>query len=123
MFHNHKKQHKSPADAKSEPPGLVPRAPRFPIQTPVHYRQSGAASWHEGTSVNISRTGILFRGEMELLPKTVVEMRIVFPSEITGDSPANVVCWGPIVRTLSVAAADSRPAIAAAIVRYHFGTD
>jgi hypothetical protein len=100
-----------------------PRAPRFPIQTTVHYRVSGEHDWHEGTSINISRTGVLFKAEDDLPPQTVLEMRIQFPAELTGDTPTNVVCWGPIIRRGWVEHPDSHPALAALIVRYRFTRD
>ena len=70
------------------------RAQRFPIEAPVRYRAGGDVAWGEGATVNISRSGVLFRAEKEIEPKTMLEMRIVFPSEITGNGPANILCWG-----------------------------
>ena len=98
---------------------LQPRASRFAIHTPVRYREAGAAAWHEGKSVNISRTGILFHAGQRLEPKTMLEMRIIFPPELTGKHVANVVCWGPVIRIEEPADA-SLSGIAAAIVRYRF---
>ena len=74
-------------------------------------------SWSHGFTVNISRSGVLFRAEEDIVPKTVLEMRIVFPAEITGSQPANVICWGPVVRSES---AGSGTALAAQIVKYRF---
>ena len=50
----------------------------------------------------------------------MLEIRIVFPSQITGDGPANILCWGPVVRKESVSSADSSPVLAAAIIKYRF---
>jgi len=94
------------------------RAPRFPIQTPLHYRESGRQGWSDGTTVNISFTGVLFRAAKPLDPKTMIEMRILIPAEITGKGPANVVCWGPVVRTVPAGPDDRRPALAASILDY-----
>jgi hypothetical protein len=96
-------------------PLVKPRAQRFPIQTPVSYRASGETEWSQGTTVNISRSGVLFRAGREIEPKTVFEMRILFPPEITGGVPANVVCWGPAVRSES-----GGSLVAAAILKYRF---
>jgi len=96
-----------------DPAGQTPRAQRFPIQTPVRYRSSGEPDWSQGDTINISRSGVLFHFEKELEPGTMLEMRIVFPSELTGGAPASVVCWGPVVRK-------EGPALAAAIRKYHF---
>ena len=93
------------------------RAPRFQIQTQVQYRGSGESDWYEGTTINMSRSGVLFHAANDLKPKTKLEMRILFPSE---DPPANVICWGRIVRKEPPHAPDPRPAVAAAILRYRF---
>jgi len=50
-------------------------------------------------------------------------MQICFPSEITGGSPTQVVCWGPVIRMEPAHPADSRPALAAAILRYRLTPD
>ena len=99
---------------------LARRAERFPIQASLRYRMSADATWSEGTSVNISRSGILFRAAEKLQPKTMIEMQILFADSTKGEAPANIACWGPIVRTEPASHADSRPALAAAILRYRF---
>jgi len=98
-------------------PARYPLRPeRFPIQTPLHYRKSGELEWHSGTTINISSAGALFRAE----PETVLEMRVLFPAEVTGEAPAKVVCWGPVVRKVVSDPAESQPALAAAIFSYRF---
>lgn len=75
------------------------RAQRFPIRTALRYRRRGETAWSEGTTVNISRTGVLFRTEEKMEPETVLEMQIVFPSGITAGATTHVICWGPVIRT------------------------
>jgi hypothetical protein len=99
------------------------RAERFPIRTPLRYRASGESDWSEGTTLNISRSGVFFRAEKEVDLKTVLEMRILFPEEIIGESPANVLCWGPVVRTEAPESPHGLPAVAVAIVRYRFARE
>ncbi len=88
------------------------RAQRFPIQTALQFRESGDQAWSSGTTVNISRTGVLFRCEKELEPKALLEMLIEFPEE---GEPANLLCWGPVVRK-----DEPRNAFAAQILNYRF---
>ena len=38
------------------------RAPRFSLRLPIRYRTVGEPAWHDGTTENISRSGVLFRG-------------------------------------------------------------
>lgn len=110
----------SPKDGGREPTLFRPRAERFPIQMPVRYRESGQSSWSEGVTINISRSGVLFRGGKELQPRTMIEMQMLLPAEVTGDIPTKVVCHGPVVRTDPPAIEDPRPATAASIVHYRF---
>src|SRR6266699_2737402 len=39
------------------------RAERFPTRLPIHYRRRDKPDWYEAKTENISRTGVLFRGE------------------------------------------------------------
>jgi len=100
-----------------------PRAERFPIRTSLRYRASGESDWSEGTTLNISRSGVFFRAEKEVDLKTVLEVRILFPAEIIGEAPANVLCWGPVVRTVAPESPHGLPAMAVSIVRYRFARD
>jgi hypothetical protein len=97
-----------------------PRAQRFPIEAPLRYRIGGDSSWTKSATVNISRSGILFRAEKEIPAKTMLQMRIVFPSELTGYGPASILCWGPVVRSGCLTASETGPTLAAAIVKYRF---
>ena len=96
------------------------RALRFPIEAPLRYRIGGEFAWTEGSTVNISRSGILFRSDKEIPPKTMLQMCIVFPSELTGYDTTTILCWGPVVRNGDVNASGSGHTLAAAIIKYRF---
>ena len=85
-------------DAVRQPPHWQPRAQRFPIETEFRYRVEGETGWRAGTTVNLSHSGLLFRVSQELKPRTVLEMKILFTAEMTGDTPASIHCWGPVAR-------------------------
>jgi hypothetical protein len=104
-------------------PDQVSRAYRYAIHTPIRFRESGTVQWHEGTTVNISLTGILFQSDTNLPPQTLLEMQITLPQAMADQSQAKVLCWGPVVRLHPVVAEEDRPALAAIILRYHFGHD
>jgi len=87
------------------------RSRRFPIQTLLRFRQRGATGWSETTTVNISRSGVLFETAKDLPVNTLLEMQILFPARITQGIPSNVICWGPVVRT--------EPTHAAAAIRHY----
>jgi len=96
------------------------RAQRFQLQLPLKYRQIGEQGWREGTTENISRSGMLFRAEELLSPNVQLEINLVLPPEIAGLAAAEVVCRGEIVRTVNAEAPSVSPALAAKILQYHF---
>jgi hypothetical protein len=98
----------------------ISRAPRFTIQMPLRFRESGAPEWHEGKSINISRTGILFQSDTDLPPNTLLEMKIMLPPEIVGKANVNVRCWGPVVRMIVPDSEQGQTTSAAVILRYRF---
>ena len=106
IFHDSETSHRKSA-------ALTPRAQRFPVQTHVWYRASGNYVWSPGEAVNISRSGILLRTRKEIRPRTLLEMRLVFPSELTEGAPVDVICWGAVVRK-------EESSLAASILHYHF---
>ncbi len=71
----------------------IPRAQRFPLKLPFHFRKGGMQHWQDGRTINISRTGILFQADERIPADSVLEMRIDFPLS------AKVSCQGSIVRT------------------------
>jgi hypothetical protein len=107
----------------SSHPEYVERAFRYPIHTSIRFRKSGAHNWHEGSVINISRTGVLFQSDINLPARTLLEMQVVLPHEVPGEPQANVLCWGPIVRFDPNATEQGKTALAAAIARYRFGHD
>jgi hypothetical protein len=62
--------------ANHQDANLKGRSQRFLIQAALRYRERGETAWNEGTVVNISRSGLLFRTARELQVKTVLEMQI-----------------------------------------------
>jgi hypothetical protein len=80
--------------------GRRARAPRYPIEVPVHYRRTGEPSWSDGRSINISASGLLFR-VLERGPAPHNHVEVVM--ELSAGTPgvADVRCIGRIVRTVS----------------------
>jgi PAS domain S-box-containing protein len=96
------------------------RAKRFNLQLPLKYRQLGETDWCAGTTENISRSGLLFRGPEALSPNAQLEINLVLPAEIAGLASAEVVCRGEVVRTVDGDQQSIHPALAAKILQYHF---
>ena len=96
------------------------RAQRFQLHLPLRYRRLGEKDWHEGTTENISRSGMLFKVEELLQPSVQLEINLVLPAEIAGLSATEVVCRGEVVRTVPANGETLNPALAARILQYHF---
>jgi two-component system cell cycle sensor histidine kinase/response regulator CckA len=96
------------------------RAQRFKLTLPVRYRLLGEEDWQDGTTENISRSGMLFRVDKLLQPTSQVEISLVLPPEIAGVSAAEVVCRGEVVRAMQPEDPAANPALAARILQYHF---
>ena len=75
------------------------RARRFEMQIPLRYRVDGESHWHNGTTRNISRSGVLFQGEDWAEPHAPFEMTLLLPDEMGVDRPAEVVCRGTVMRS------------------------
>jgi len=96
------------------------RAQRFQLHLPLRYRRLGEKTWHEGTTENISRSGMLFQADEALQPSSQLEINLVLPAEIAGLSATEVVCRGEVVRTVESRGTSVNPALAARILQYHF---
>ena len=97
------------------------RAQRFNLHLPLRYRKVGEEAWRQGTTANISRSGLLFKAEEILQPNVQLEINLVLPAEIAGLSPTEVVCRGEVVRSVEgEQGASTSPELAAKILQYHF---
>jgi PAS domain S-box-containing protein len=96
------------------------RAQRFNLHLPLRYRKVGEEAWRQGTTANISRSGLLFKAEEVLQPNVQLEINLVLPAEIAGLSPTEVVCRGEVVRSVEGEGSSTSPELAAKILQYHF---
>ena len=97
---------------------MFARARRFTIQTRVLYRRPSEPRWDEGTTLNVSRSGILFSTKAPLPPGTPVEMVLWLSSDVLDmETSADVVCLGQVVR---VEHKTTDAALAATIASYRF---
>jgi hypothetical protein len=96
------------------------RARRFLIEVSLYYRVVGDDVWRFGTSTNMSRSGLLFVGDLSLKPKTRIEVTFEFPVSIPGERGAQVMCRGTIARSSPAHAADNSVALATTIDAYRF---
>jgi hypothetical protein len=96
-----------------------PRATRYEMSAPLMYRAVGGSDWLAGRTVNVSRSGVLFRTAQPVLPAaTRVEFILMLPSlGLPGSS--RVQCQGQIVRYCALPS-EGPPAMAATIDAYDF---
>jgi hypothetical protein len=94
------------------------RAPRLPVRLPVRYRLPGEVRWRQGTTENVSRSGVLFEAEQELQPRSELEINLVLPIEIEGIGGAEVLCRGEVVRSVPPSTSQIAPALAARFLEY-----
>ena len=99
-------------------PSGIPRASRFGVQLQVRYRTAGDLDWRVGFTINISRSGVLFRPEGVVEPKMPIDMILVLPGGVAGEPPSRLRCQGEVVRTTPAAEADVAPTVAAAVGDY-----
>ena len=77
----------------------VPRARRYDICAVMRYRIRGKKEWHEGVMKNMSISGVLLSTSHSLPLEAIVEMRFSLPVHLnSGESAAEVLCRGSVVR-------------------------
>ncbi len=74
------------------------RARRFALHLPVHFRELDSPTWLEGTTENISHTGVLFLSSSPLAPETTLELRLQVALGTKGRGPTEIRCKGTVVR-------------------------
>jgi two-component system cell cycle sensor histidine kinase/response regulator CckA len=101
---------------QSRKPGLRPRATRFPVQIPFRYRRVGEIEWTQGTTENMSCSGVLFRAQQLITPESGLEMQFMLPSALAGEASQEVACNGYVVRTVEPARPGEPPALASKLL-------
>lgn len=97
------------------------RAKRFSVRTPIRFRCNQDSEWRSGVTENISCTGVLFRSDDALQPRTQITVRFTVPPQISGGLPVEVICDALVVREELVD--QNAHALAAAILNYHIQYD
>ena len=79
--------------------GKVTRAQRYEIGTMLQYRIGKEKQWREGVMKNISVSGVLLHAASSLAPETFIEVKFALPIRLNGESAAEVLCRGSVVRS------------------------
>jgi hypothetical protein len=99
-------------------PQYVERAKRFELHLPVYFRQPHTPTWLEGTTENISYTGVLFRSSYRMAPETPLELRLQLAVGSERNQGAEIRCKGAVVRVEQRIAPETPVALAVAIRDY-----
>ncbi len=94
------------------------RAKRFGLHLPVYFRQPNSPTWLEGTTENISYTGVLLRSSYPLAPETALELRLQVAVGPKHSSTTEIRCKGAVVRVEQRHALETPIALAVAIRDY-----
>lgn len=96
--------------------GEQPRAQRITIHTPLRYRVAGG-EWQEGTMVNISESGVLFRTSQKV--PSIREIEMQFSLQTARGAAVQMACRGVIARTVSFPGSAEPTGLAARITKLH----
>lgn len=103
---------------RSAAPKVSLRAERCVVQRPLVYRREGGLIWYDGKIENVSRSGLLFRGEKPLSPGEVLQVSFSSPATNDADEPTQVFCWAKVVRIRVPNNFEANHSLAVKILRY-----
>jgi len=98
----------------------VTRAQRYELDTVIRYRIRGEKKWREGIMKNISISGVLIHADHSVPPDTAIEWKFSLPVHLNGESAAEVLCRGSVVRTSSCVGQGEAAIVAARINHSRF---
>ena len=90
------------------------RAKRFAFRFPVHFQEVDSRVWFEGTTENISRTGVLFTSASPLSLTGMHQLRLRI-SVAAVPNLAEIHCTGEVVRSEPREVPEASVALAVAI--------
>ena len=93
------------------------RAVRYNLQLTVRFRPAGESAWLDGTTQNVSASGVLFHAPRPIAANTPVELRLALPLGPAPNAFSEVMCNGRIVRTVP-SPVDGHTGLAVAIDDY-----
>ena len=92
-----------------------PRSKRYSIHAPIYFREPGSPTWSEGTTDNISATGVLFQASSSLSLDTALEFRLHIATGAKSNSAAVLRGKGVVVRLEDRDVAEAPVALAIAM--------
>ncbi len=80
-------------------PNTSPPAARKKVHVPVRFRRQDEARWHTGHTESISRTGLIFRGDMPVAEGATLELVLDLPGRGSEPPPGELLCAGTVLRS------------------------
>ena len=74
------------------------RAKRFSLRFPIFFREVESPTWLEGTTENISCTGVLFQSSSPFKLESTLELRLQVTVAAEVRDPTEIRCKGVVVR-------------------------
>lgn len=99
---------------------LAPRAQRFMVELPIKFRELGTEPWHEGSTLSVSASGVLFQAPNALLPETPIEVAVTLPAVLPGRPSAEIVGRGTVARSACATGAAGIAVLGASIQQFRF---
>ena len=96
-----------------------PRATRFPIAAELRFREHGKSAWRTGTTINVSRSGVLFRAHGRP-PGSTRPLDFILTLPLNGGEATapHVRCRGHVVRVAPAMLGGGGHAVAVSIEGY-----
>lgn len=98
------------------PRELTKRDVRYAVRAPLRYRNTGHLGWQNGTTINLSKTGVLFKADAVLPLGTRLEISVLLPQKGGGD-PREVKMSCVITRHRDPEPGEKLPVMAAKVVK------
>ena len=86
------------------------------MDLPLRYRSADEDAWSYGITLNISASGVLFRGARALDQAMPMEMQVVLPGDSQGG--ARILSRGAVIRTVTPDDPSDHHVIAVSIETY-----
>ncbi len=80
-------------------PRFIGRSQRYAIRACLQYRIKGDRRWHEGTCLNVSESGTLFKGDAPVPPSARFDVRLALPSLPNGCEAPSIYFQALLVRS------------------------
>lgn len=107
------------ADQKksSGPQEIFTRADRYRVRAPMRFRRTGHMGWLSATTINLSKSGVLFITDTTLPAGTSIEVEITLPQKGPGHQPKLLSASAVVVGDRESERGDKGSRIAAKILR------